>query len=825
MLAKRLLGTLVFMLLVLGNTYAQSTTINTFLSGTNYNGNNSNGSNSFITFALENNSGGAINITDAGKWVNTSNNGNTVELWYSSTSLGGAVTLSAPVWTKVATGTVSGVTGTGVFPVLSNISFQMPAGATYRFALNISGANYYTLGTATPNNFTASGVTMYTGDHQFGGNVGYGGANNPRFFTGFVTFEPAAVPCDDTVESAVVLGPNTICPNKKFDLSIGLSNGLAISGLTYQWQYSINGRQWSNFTGVPNPQNGQITDAITDTRWYRCIVTCTATNKKFTTPVHKVDIAPFYYCYCTNLVREPDGADIGNVKLINLQSFDTVVNNGNGTPVYNNADANRVYTSMHDSISWPCLYRDTSYKFRIAQIHSDAALINSWVQVYIDYNRDGLYNPINEKVFLTQINGGGLDPNIVDANITVPNSAEIGETGMRIIISDDSVVGAPCDTIKGGGEVEDYIVKICYRPCDGPTKPGIVMSTDTSMCTSYEYMLTDTSYEDRRSAFSRSWQISGDDITWFNINNSQNKDTLQRVFGGQPLYYRLRVVCPSTGDTTFSPATLVNAKPGFKCYCYSKATGGSEFDSSDIGSIAFGNINVSNGGPHLQNPNAVRPRTDHTDGRFEEFFVDSTYNFYVYHTMNVIQHEDAKVTIFMDFNNNKQYDIPDERIYTGYTSVGTHTLSGTIRIPKEVIVDVPTGARFIINNNIAPSKESDSACGGYVSGETEDFIVVFRNKNSNPPNSITGVTALGNFGIHPNPTNGIFNITFNAVADVSNVGVRVTNITGQTVYSNVYGVSGVEFNEQVNITDQPSGVYFVELNADGQKLVRKLVVQ
>ena len=629
----------------------------------------------------------------------------------------------------------------------------------------------------------------------------------------------AGFPCTDTPK-ATIDGPTKVCPNKPFKLA----PSKYYADATYKYEFSSNGVSWSNFTGVPGLL-GDITDSITAAKYYRLTITCDNDPKlTYTTPVHKVSIAPFYYCYCDNSVTSTGGADIGNLTVINLESFDTVINNGNAMPVYSNSKATKMYTPMHDSISWPCFYRDTTYKFRITQIHSGNSLQQTWVQAYIDYNRDGVYNPNTEKIFLERIDGTGNPAELVDVDVKIPGSsvADIGETGMRIIISDDSVKGAPCDSIIGNGEVEDYVVKICYRPCDGPTNAGTSVSTDTSMCTGYEYVITDTTYEKARSGFDRSWQISGDDLTWFNINNSFNKDTLQRVFNGQPLFYRMRLVCPPTGDTTFSDPILVNAKPGFKCYCYSKSTGGIAYDSSDIGSIKFGNINVSDGGPHLLNPKAVMPRTDYTDESFVEFYTDSTYAFYVFHTQNSIQHEDAKVTIFMDFNNNKEYDIPEERIYTGYTSIGTHTLVDSIKIPLKAITDVPTGARFIINNDIAPSSASDSACGGYTSGETEDFIVIFRKKW---PTDINGIGHLTGFGVHPNPTNGSFNVKFSSATDVSDVSVKVTNVTGQVVYSNNYSNAGTEFNKQISLHTQPSGVYFVELNADGQRLIRKLIKQ
>src|SRR5690606_36526704 len=93
---------------------------------------------------------------------------------------------------------------------------------------------------------------------------------------GSITFEPAAIPCDDTtVASAVTFGPNKICPNKPYALSVKLANGLILTSMTYQWQYSYNGVSWANYTGVPDVNNGgQITDSITQDKWYRCKITC-----------------------------------------------------------------------------------------------------------------------------------------------------------------------------------------------------------------------------------------------------------------------------------------------------------------------------------------------------------------------------------------------------------------------------------------------------------------------------------------------------------------------------------------------------------------------
>lgn len=193
-------ASLLFLALISLNASGQSTTLNTTIGSTGYTNNNGSGTNGYITFVIENNSGGPIKLTDVGNQTTTSHNGTTSTLWYSATNLSGLVgTLGAPDWTSVASQVVSGITTAGVNPVITGMSFIIPDGAIYRFALHTTGDNRYSgtgsVGNASPNNFTnattGAGVVLYTGNYQIGGQfIGYGMTNKPRYFTGFVTFEP-----------------------------------------------------------------------------------------------------------------------------------------------------------------------------------------------------------------------------------------------------------------------------------------------------------------------------------------------------------------------------------------------------------------------------------------------------------------------------------------------------------------------------------------------------------------------------------------------------------------------------------------------------------
>ncbi|MBZ0099508.1 MAG: hypothetical protein K8F30_10505, partial [Taibaiella sp.] len=134
-----------------------------------------------------------------------------------------------------------------------------------------------------------------------GTNSNWGGVNTPtcgaptQVMT--IIFE-AGFPCTDTPKTSI-RGPKKVCPNRKFDL---IPDSF-YADATYAWEYSNNGIAWSNFTGNVDQSTGGISDSLVNSRWYRATIKC-INNSSFvwTTPPHRVDIAPFCYCYCENEV-------------------------------------------------------------------------------------------------------------------------------------------------------------------------------------------------------------------------------------------------------------------------------------------------------------------------------------------------------------------------------------------------------------------------------------------------------------------------------------------------------------------------------------------
>ncbi len=629
-------------------------------------------------------------------------------------------------------------------------------------------------------------------------------------------------PCTGTPSGYTVAAPDPVCAGKPF--TVGL-NGPYLSNLTYAWEYSDNGFTWQPYSGTV-ALNGSFTDIIQNARWYRCNITCTNSGLSFMTPVKKVNIAPFYYCYCDAGASTSTGLDVGNVKVINLQSGDTVLNNGNSAPSQNNATANKTYTTFqYPPTPQVVIYRDTTYRFLVSQINSTAAFTPSNVAVFIDLDRNGLYDA-NEKVLYGSINQASVIPNTIAGSFKIPSATPIGFTGMRVILSNGNADS--CGFGFTQGEVEDYLVDIRYEPCKGPGNPGTLSSTASKLCAGYDYITTNAGYETTKSKLSRAWQVSGDNILWYTINGTVGKDTLMRIFNGQPLYYKVRMICEHTKDTSYTPSLKINAQDGYKCYCYSQAIGGNPkntlnpMDSSDIGGVIFHTFNTNTGGAHLLNTSAQEKRTDYTDNTPLSLDVDSTYQLTVYHTQHNAVHGDAKITVFMDFNNNKEYDPPYERIYTGYTNVGNFTVIDNITIPSTVITGLPTGMRIILNNDITPNVPSDQGCGPYTSGETEDMMVTFVKRF---PASVSNISSIDNFGMFPNPTTGKFRLQFASANALNDVTVSITNITGQVVMQQTVKHNGGTFSQDFDLSNKARGVYVVELrSADGVKAVQRLVI-
>lgn len=626
-------------------------------------------------------------------------------------------------------------------------------------------------------------------------------------------------PCAGTPTAGNVT-PVTPCANADFQLT--LQNNSQAAGITYQWEDSTAGSPGWSSSGITNPTSMIATGNISVPTYFRCTITCTNSGVSSRTPAYLVNLAAFYYCYCANGAMYTSSTDnIGRVTVRRNSNGDTILNNGPGLPIYNFTPIVG-YSDFRYTVPAPKVVRDSTYRIMVQQVESGTYAYTTRAFAFIDFNRDGVFQ--STEMTLIGAPTTSSSPILTATNtFTVPDSAKIGLTGMRIILNEISASTMnPCGNYYYG-ETEDYLLEIAYPPCDGPTNPGVAYTSDTSMCPGYTFQLTDTTHEYHRSGISWLWQVSTNNgSTWSTVPNSAGKDTLSILFS-QSSTYRLQMTCSITNDVTYSNVLTVNAKPPYKCYCYSIAIGGAA-DTSDIGAFSIGNFVVNTGGPHLRNPLANKGRTDYTDLGPIELYADSTYTMNIYHTMDSKTHADGRITMFLDYNNNLAYDIPSERVNLTNnmsTANGWYVIN-TITIPSAVIPNVPTGMRIILNNNVGPNVPSDEACGPYTSGETEDYTVIFRQA---APTGIGNLNNVQDLSLYPNPTGGRFTLSFNAENAVKDMEINVTTVTGQTVLHQSFSNVGHSFSKGFDLTEQARGVYFVEIRADGQKAIRKVVLR
>ena len=267
------------------------TTINTTVGSSNYANLNGWDGNAFLTFVVQNGSGSDIILKQVASFMQTSYNNSTSALWYSSSSLSGVPTITSPAWTQIITGSPVPVPSNGIYDLFTNLSFTIPAGAEYRFAIQNSAGVRYSGGTSvtpTPDAFTQDGVTLKCGAAAISGSpVGYGGTFpgptttfSPRWFVGSITFEPAQ-PCTNPANAGTSVSTQTnVCNGSPFVLS--LSGNTGGTGQTYQWQSSSNNTTYTNITGATS---AAFTTSQSATTWYRNAVTCAAGTTVYSVPV------------------------------------------------------------------------------------------------------------------------------------------------------------------------------------------------------------------------------------------------------------------------------------------------------------------------------------------------------------------------------------------------------------------------------------------------------------------------------------------------------------------------------------------------------------
>lgn len=604
-------------------------------------------------------------------------------------------------------------------------------------------------------------------------------------------------------------------------VTLSLTGTTAAGALTWQWQQSTNGITWDDVIGATQEVS---TAPLNQDTWFRCIVTCSNSGVSDTSAPKLLYLQPFYNCYCNSASTSPSAwVNIGNVKLITASGADTLINNGNPLPQSNNLNAQQHYTNYAD-IGVANIIKDSTYTFDLSYMTRNGmwawpVMPGSYTKIYIDYNHNSTFET-------SEIAWEGSKPEDIyntTGSYTVPATSMSGITRMRIVTNIDGYYDStqvePCGSYYGG-ETEDYLVHIQNTPCTGSINAGIISASDTLLCPGYSFNLALSNFDTIAGLTSRIWQSSADGTQWNDIPGTENTDELSGTFANAH-WYRVKAVCEASGTASFS--NEVALAPNALCYCISYADGGFSgmADSSDIGSFNMSTIDHPLSGGHLNNDLAIRKSTNFSNEGVTSFYADSTYDFSLDHILLRNTHADAKITMFLDFNCNGTYDIPEERVYTGHTTIAAWHKTASITIPASVTLNTATGMRVIINNDTAANVPSDDACGNYISGETEDYLVKFL------ANTV-GIDEAGNLyskiTLFPNPSRGTVAVQYNG-AVLENADLLVQTVTGQTVQ--IQHIESLKNGQSVilDLSRQSKGIYFIKIESKKGSHIAKVVLQ
>jgi hypothetical protein len=256
--------------------------------------------------------------------------------------------------------------------------------------------------------------------------------------------QPAATACTGApVASNTVASATSLCNGASATMS--LSQFYTNTGITYQWQSSPDNITYTNVATGGTAATYTTTQAAS--RWYRAVITCTASTQSVTsTPVQVVNSG--LNCPC-NVTFADDIEPITSVNFAGINNTSSAAVNGTpGLQSFTNIAPAQVTAGQ----TYPIVLKGNT-----------AGSFTNNFTVYFDWNHDGDFNDPGERYEAGTINSStGLDAIQATSNILVPATALPGITYMRVMKLFLAYADNPCSSTAGSGygQVEDYLVNV-----------------------------------------------------------------------------------------------------------------------------------------------------------------------------------------------------------------------------------------------------------------------------------------------------------------------------------------------------------------------------
>lgn len=271
----------------------------------------------------------------------------------------------------------------------------------------------------------------------------------------------AASPCAGApgANSAVTSATN-VCPNGSANLSLATS--YTVGGLTYQWATATS--SVGPYTSVPGATLSIYSATnIPSATWYQCVITCTNGPASTTaTPVQVLVGGSSCQCaaYCASGAATTADDEIFNVSIGTLNNTSNCSQTGGPTSTLN------IYSNYAGIVSAPNLAVNSNYTLDVTVGQCGTFAYSGGVTVYMDFNQNGSFSDPGEQVFASVTTTFAIAGTLVSTVITIPATATLGTTRMRVIAEESNVGTLECASYTYG-ETEDYCINItaaCAAP-------------------------------------------------------------------------------------------------------------------------------------------------------------------------------------------------------------------------------------------------------------------------------------------------------------------------------------------------------------------------
>ncbi len=521
----------------------------------------------------------------------------------------------------------------------------------------------------------------------------------------FVTINPAA-PCSGVPNPGTITAtPTLVCSGT--GVNMNLSGFTVASGLTFQWQTSANNTTW---TAVPGATNTSLSQTITAATYYQVIVSC-GTNTAATASI-QFSLSPPTLCYCnTNL----GGSGCSPTDIITNVSI-------LGTPFNNTSSCNSSPTNGTYSNFPPGPGTTATLNIGLTYSISVNTTANNIESVWIDYNQSGTFDASEH----TQICLVSTPSVATIATFTVPGTALLGQTGMRVRSRLNGNQNGPNDACitMGSGETEDYMVTIAAATaCSGTPGANTVVASQANVCPSGSVTL----------GLANSYTVGGLTYQWFTAPAVSGPYTAVSgatvaVYNATNLtantFFQAVITCTNgPASVTATPVQVTVSGNPCQCAGYCSTSLPSQTADDEIFNVSIGTLNNTSTCAQTGGPGSILNRYSNYSGMVAAPNLTVTNNYTLDVTVGQCGSSafSGGVTVYIDYNQNGVFTDPGEQVFVSAST--TWAIAGTL---VSTVITIPANATPGITRMRVIAAESTigaGSCAGYGYGETEDYCV------------------------------------------------------------------------------------------------------